>query len=106
MKKTLLVLCCLAMTSGAAWAVDYSTMSNDQLSAQRGALYNATQEEWNAFHTEWCKRLTLMTLKSGRNTSDPVRDAARVPAWGGARAGWGECGCCWRSGAASAAQGK
>ena len=60
-KKSVLVLCCLMMTAGAAWAVDYGKMSNDELSAKRGTLFNANQEEWHAFHTEWWKRLSQMT---------------------------------------------
>jgi len=61
MKKILVVLGALMMAATAAWAVDYSKMSNDELSSHRGQLYNATQDEWNAFHTEWWKRLSEMS---------------------------------------------
>nr|WP_320009850.1 DUF1104 domain-containing protein [uncultured Desulfobulbus sp.] len=60
LKKTLIVLGALMMVATAAWAVDYSKMSNDELSSYRGQLYNATQDEWHAFHTEWWKRLSEM----------------------------------------------
>jgi hypothetical protein len=60
-KKTLLVLAALMLAATAAWAVDYGKMSTDELSAARGTLYNATPEEWNAFHTEWWKRLSQMS---------------------------------------------
>ncbi|ADW17205.1 hypothetical protein Despr_1033 [Desulfobulbus propionicus DSM 2032] len=60
-KKSLLVLATLMLAATAAWAVDYSKMSTDELSAARGTLYNATPEEWNAFHTEWWKRLSQMS---------------------------------------------
>ncbi|MGD9949212.1 MAG: DUF1104 domain-containing protein [Desulfobulbus sp.] len=59
-KKTLVVLGALMMVATAAWAVDYSKMSNDELGMARGHMYNANQDEWNAFHTEWWKRLSQM----------------------------------------------
>lgn len=60
-KKTLVVLGALMLVATAAWAVDYSKMSNDELGMARGNMYNANQEEWNAFHTEWWKRLSQMS---------------------------------------------
>lgn len=60
MKKTILVLGALMLAATAAWAVDYAKMSTDDLSAARGQLYNASPEDWNAFHTEWWKRLSQM----------------------------------------------
>jgi len=71
MNKLLLATCCLMMLAGAAWAVDYSKMSNDELSAKRGALYNTTQEDWNAFHTEWWKRLSQMTPEERQQYMGP-----------------------------------
>ena len=61
MKKIVLTICCLMMAAGAAWAVDYSKLSTDELGRMRGTMYNANQTEWNAFHTEWWKRLNQMT---------------------------------------------
>ena len=61
MKKTMLVLGALMLAATAAWAVDYSKMSTDELSAARGQLYNANADDWNAFHTEWWKRLSQMS---------------------------------------------
>jgi hypothetical protein len=62
MKRTILAVCCLVLVAGAAWAVDYSKMSNDELSGVRGTIYNASQEEWNAFHTEWWKRVGVTNV--------------------------------------------
>lgn len=67
MKKMLLALCALTLAAGVAWAVDYSQLSNDDLSAKRGTMYNASPEEWNAFHTEWWKRLSQMSPEERQN---------------------------------------
>nr|WP_321464581.1 hypothetical protein [uncultured Desulfobulbus sp.] len=61
LKKTLVVLGALMMVATAAWAVDYSKMSNDELSTYRGKMYDANRDEWHAFHTEWWKRLSQMS---------------------------------------------
>ena len=71
MKKTMLVLGALMLAATAAWAVDYSKMSNDELSAARGQLYNTNQEDWNAFHTEWWKRLSQMSLEERQKYLGP-----------------------------------
>ncbi len=44
-----------------AFAVDYSTMSTEELSRLRGTMQNATVEERNAFRQEWQKRMQNMT---------------------------------------------
>ena len=91
--KLLLAICCLIMTAGAVWAVDYSTMSNEELSAKRGAMYNASQEEWNAFHTEWWKRLSQMPPEERQKYMGPGMGRG----WGkGKGMGRGGCWCpCW-----------
>jgi len=71
MKKTLVILGALMLVATAAWAVDYSKMSNDELSSYRGQLYNATQDEWNAFHTEWWKRLSEMAPQERQKYMGP-----------------------------------
>lgn len=71
LKQTILAVCCLVMAAGAAWAVDYTKMSNEELSRTRGTLYNASQEEWNAFHTEWWKRLSQMTPEERQQYMGP-----------------------------------
>jgi len=106
MKKTLLALCCLAMTSGSAWAVDYSTMSNDQLSAQRGSLYNATPEEWHAFHTEWWKRLSQMSPEERQQYIGPGKGRGMMGPGQGRGMGKGCCCPCRGPGGAPAAPGK
>lgn len=71
MKKMLLALSILCIAAGSAWAVDYSRMSNDELSAHRGTMYNATPEEWNNFHTEWWKRLSQMSPEERQKYMGP-----------------------------------
>ena len=71
MKKIVVVLGALMLVATAAWAVDYSKMSNDELSATRGQLYNATQDEWHAFHTEWWKRLSQMSPEERQKYMGP-----------------------------------
>lgn len=42
-------------------AADYQSMTTVELSALRGTMYNATQEEKQAFRTEWLKRVEKMS---------------------------------------------
>lgn len=91
MKKTLLALCCLAMTAGAAWAVDYSALSNDELSAKRGTMYNASPEEWNAFHTEWWKRLSQMSPEERQKYMGPGMGRGMGRGKGMGRGCWCPC---------------
>jgi hypothetical protein len=63
MKKAIIATCCLVLLAVSAWAVDYSSMSTDDLSKMRGTMYNASPEEWSAFHAEWHKRLGQMTTE-------------------------------------------
>ena len=44
-----------------AWAVDYSTMSTEELSKLRGSMQTATPAERDAFHAEWSSRVDQMT---------------------------------------------
>ena len=43
------------------FAVDYSTMSTEELARLKGTMQNATVEERNAFRQEWQKRIQNMT---------------------------------------------
>lgn len=52
--------CLLAMAASAV-AVDYSAMTTEELSGLRGTMYNATQEERDAFRTEWLTRVEKMS---------------------------------------------
>lgn len=92
MKQTLLAACCLLMIAGAAWAVDYSKMSNDELSAARGTLQQVTPEEWNAFHTEWWKRLSAMTPEERQKYMGPGMGRGMGKGMGMGRGGG--MGCC------------
>ena len=102
MKKMLLALCALTLAAGVAWAVDYSQLSNDDLSAKRGTMYNASPEEWNAFHTEWWKRLSQMSPEERQKYVGPGKGRGMgqgmgkgmgqgpgcyCPCWGGPQAG-------------------
>lgn len=73
MKKTVLAICCLVMVAGAALAVDYSSLSTEDLSRMRGTLSNASQAEWNAFHAEWQQRLGQMTVEQRQQYVGPGR---------------------------------
>jgi uncharacterized membrane protein (DUF106 family) len=50
-----------AMLISSAFAVDYSTVSTEELANLRGKMQNATVEERNAFQNEWQKRIQTMT---------------------------------------------
>ena len=96
MKKMLLALCALTLAAGAAWAVDYSTMSNEELSAKRGTMYNAGPEEWNAFHTEWWKRLSQMSPEERQKYMGPGKGRGMGQGMGkGMGQGMGKGGGCY-----------
>jgi len=84
--------------SGSAFAVtDYSAMTTEELSALRGTLYNATQEERNAFRTEWQKRVQQMTqeerekyLSSGPGNGAGRRDGTGLGNGSGSGKGGGQ----------------
>lgn len=94
-KRTIMVLCCLMLAAGAAWAADYAKMSNEELSKMRGTMYNASQEEWHAFHTEWWKRLSQMTPQERQQYMGPRHQMGMGKGKGrGMGRGMG-CGPCW-----------
>ena len=98
MQKVLIVLCCLFMAGGAAWAVDYSKMSIDELSRLRGTMYNVSQEEWNAFHAEWWKRINQMTPEQRQQYVGPGRGRGMGYGRGMGRGGGGYCCPAWGGG--------
>ena len=51
----------LALLPGIGVGADYSSMSTEELSKLRGTMYNATQEDRDAFRTEWTERINQMT---------------------------------------------
>lgn len=90
MKKTVLAICCLVMVAGTAWAVDYSSMSTEDLSRMRGTLNNSSQEDWTAFHAEWQKRLGEMTVEQRQQYMGPGRGRGMGMGRGMGRGmGWG-----------------
>ena len=42
---------------------DYNSMTTEELSALRGTMFNAPQEERDAFRDEWRKRIDQMTAE-------------------------------------------
>ena len=59
--KIAIIPAVLFLVITAAQAADYSSMSTEELSELRGTMYNATQEEQDAFRAEWMKRAQSMT---------------------------------------------
>lgn len=47
----------LALATVPAWGIDFSSLSTEELSAKRGTMMNATEEERKAFRNEWQKRM-------------------------------------------------
>ncbi len=55
------VLATAVLMSGIAIATDYSGLTTEELSRVRGTLQNATDQERDAFRTEWQSRVQNMT---------------------------------------------
>jgi len=56
------ILASSLLSATLTWAAtDYSAMTNEEMSAKRGTLQQATEEEKNAFHNEWQKRVQQMS---------------------------------------------
>ena len=60
-----------------AFGADYSSYSTEELSQMRGTLYNASQEEREAFRAEWQKRLQEMTPDERRTYTGPPPNRQR-----------------------------
>ena len=96
MKKAILVLGALMLAATAAWAVDYSKMSNDELSAARRQLYNTSADDWNAFHTEWWKRLSQMSPEERQKYMGPGKGRGMGQGMGKGMGKGPGCYCpCW-----------
>ncbi len=65
--KTIVALMAAGMLSMPALAADYSAMSNEELSALRGTMRTATEQEREAFRQEWQKRIQAMTPEEAEN---------------------------------------
>ncbi len=80
---------------GFASATDYASMTTEELSALRGTLYNASQEERDAFRTEWLKRVEQMTQEERQTylSTGPGNGAGRRDGSGlGSGTGLGKSG--------------
>jgi len=65
------------MAATPVWAVtDYSSMSNEELSKIRGTLRSASQEDRNAFRSEWQQRIQAMTPEEQQLYMGRPADAA------------------------------
>ena len=51
----------LLLMAGAAWCVDYSDKTTEEMNAMRGTMRSAPLEERKAFVAEWQKRLREMS---------------------------------------------
>lgn len=86
----------LFLAVGPVYAADYQSMTTEELSDIRGSLYNASQEERDAFHAEWSKRLDSMSADeraqfaaSGPGRGKGLQDGSGAGRQGGTGEGLG-----------------
>ncbi len=96
-QKTAMMLAMALMTVTPAWAVtDYSSKSNEELSNARGTMQGASEEERNAFRSEWQQRTKNMTTEERQQyTGRPANasaDGSGVQQGLGQRRGGGDWG--------------
>ena len=51
----------LMLLPGISAGADFQSMTTEELSKLRGTMYNAPQEQRDAFRAEWAKRINQMT---------------------------------------------
>ncbi|WP_163335769.1 hypothetical protein [Desulfopila sp. IMCC35008] len=85
------------LTVGQGYSADYQSMTTEELSDIRGSLYNASQDERDAFHAEWNKRLDSMSAEeraqfaaSGPGRGKGLQDGSGAGRQGGAGEGLGK----------------
>ena len=72
------LVCSLTMLSMPAFAAtDYSVMTTEQLSAMRGTMQHATEEDQNAFRNEWQERIRNMNMTERQKYIGPPENAPR-----------------------------
>ncbi len=78
-QKTAIMLTMTFMTAATpVWAVnDYSSMSTEELSNSRGTLQEASEEERNAFRSEWQERMQNMTPEERQQYTGQPANAKR-----------------------------
>ena len=78
MRKPAMMLAMTLIAATPVWAAtDYSTMSNEELSNTRGSMREASEEERNAFRSEWQQRTQSMTSEERQQyTGRPANAAA------------------------------
>lgn len=94
--RTLIVLLAAGLLSVPAFAADYSAMSNDELSALRGTMRTATEQDRDTFRQEWRKRMQSMTPEEaeryrGRPNNAPA-DGQGYRSSNSSSTGKGNCG--------------
>ena len=77
LSSVVLVFVSLMWMSGMVQATDYSTLSTEELSRLRGSFATASQEERTAFHTEWQKRLNVMSPEELQRYTGPGKGPGR-----------------------------
>ncbi|GAB4346307.1 MAG: hypothetical protein Kow0089_23620 [Desulfobulbaceae bacterium] len=77
MKKLLtiigLVLAALVCVLPAAMAMDFASMSNQDLYELRGAIQNAPEKDRTAYQAEWEKRLAAMSDEEKKLFTEPEK---------------------------------
>lgn len=90
MKRIMAMVLGLGLLSSPVWAAtDYSSKTNEELAALRGSMRELSQEERDAFRTEWQSRVNSMTQEERQQAvgrpENAVRDGAGMQ--NGARKG-------------------
>jgi len=91
LKITGIVILGLGLLAAPAFAeTDYSSMSNEDLAATRGTMRDASQEERDAFRTEWQSRVNSMSQEERQEAIGRPANAAQDGAGNKYRQGSGQ----------------
>ena len=72
LKQAGVILLGVMLLYSPAWAMDYTTLSNDELYELKGAVKNAPETEQEAYQKEWQLRVSKMTKEEvERYSADP-----------------------------------
>ena len=67
----------VGITCGSALAVDYQSMTNEELAAMRGTMRETSLEEQTAFRNEWQNRVNKMSPEEKAQAIGKPEGAAR-----------------------------
>ncbi len=78
MQRSVITAAIILMAAPPLWAAtDYSNMSNQELSDMRGSMRQASEQERNAFRTEWQQRAQTMSSEERQQyTGRPANASA------------------------------